>query len=75
MLTNPSDIIARKRAELGLSMEDAAKIAGISRQGWYIIERGTIQNPTLETAYGIARALQCEIAQIWDWAKPRGSSA
>ena len=65
----PSDIILERRRALNLSQDTAAHLAGISTAAWQIIERGVIQNPTLETARGIARALQCSLADIWTWAK------
>jgi DNA-binding XRE family transcriptional regulator len=69
MNTKPSDIIARKRADLGLSQQAAATLAGISIAGWQSIERGLIENPTIETARAIAHALDCSIADIWTWVK------
>jgi DNA-binding XRE family transcriptional regulator len=75
MSTNPSKIIKAKREALGLSVEDAGHLAGVTRQTWSVIERGIIQNPTLDTARGIARALQCDLASIWTWAKTPSPAA
>jgi DNA-binding XRE family transcriptional regulator len=69
MSANPSQIIKQKREALGLSQEDAARLADVTRQTWSVIERGVIQNPTLDTARGIARALQTDLVSIWPWAR------
>jgi DNA-binding XRE family transcriptional regulator len=69
MSQNPSDIIAAKRRALGLSQQAAATAAGISISGWQIIERGVLQNPSLDTARRIAKVLNCSLADIWDWAR------
>lgn len=50
--------IRRLREELGLSQEQAAKIAGLTgRARWSQLEAGAIANPTLKTIEGMARAL------------------
>jgi DNA-binding XRE family transcriptional regulator len=69
MARHPSDIIATKRKALGLKQAEAAKLAGIASETWEVIERGVIQNPTLDTAKGIAKALGCKLADVWEWAK------
>jgi transcriptional regulator with XRE-family HTH domain len=69
MAQAPSDIILEKRKALGLTQEQAASAAGLSTPTWQIIERGVIENPTLETARKIAGALGCSLADIWTWAK------
>jgi DNA-binding XRE family transcriptional regulator len=69
MSKNPSTIIKAKRLALGLSVEEAGHLAGVTRQTWAVIERGIIQNPTLDTARGIAKALGCAMSDIWTWAK------
>mgnify|MGYP001589287977 CR=1 FL=1 len=72
---NPSDIIKAKRAGLGLSQEQAAALAGCTVSTWRGVERGTVQNPTMDTCLGIARALRCELSDIWTWARKRTSQA
>ena len=70
MSKNPSDFIRERRDALGLSQQEAANIAEMSVSGWQVIERGIIKNPTFKTAQGIARALNCSLADIWpEWAK------
>ena len=74
-MQKPSVLIAAKRKALPLSMEEAASLAGISKQGWWLIENGTIENPQMDTCLGIARALQCELSDLWGWAmKPRAAT-
>ncbi|MCC7351824.1 MAG: helix-turn-helix transcriptional regulator [Phycisphaerales bacterium] len=47
------------RLQHGLSMDDAARAAGLASRGsWYEIESGRKANITLETLYKIAHALQ-----------------
>jgi transcriptional regulator with XRE-family HTH domain len=49
------------RLQRGLSMEQAAKLAGLpSRQRWYAIESGRRANVTIQTLGGICRALKCK---------------
>lgn len=58
----PLDIreIKRRREEMGLSMEQAGKLAGIGgRQNWYRIESGNRTDVALSTLEKLARALQC----------------
>ena len=69
MRDKPSTIISKRRAELGLSQQAAASRAELSISGWQLIERGTVENPTLDTARAIASALDLKMADIWDWAK------
>lgn len=51
----------QKREALDISQADAASRAGLARkQAWYVIESGKQLNVTMETLYGIARALECD---------------
>ncbi len=65
----PSDIIKAKREELGLTQEQAAVLAGVTVSTWRVIERGTIENPTMKTCLNIAKTLQCGLPDIWRWSK------
>ena len=47
----------QRRAELGLTQEEAAKRAGIARTSWANIETSA-RNPRLTVAIGIKRALE-----------------
>lgn len=49
----------QRRAELGLTQEEAAKRAGIARSSWANIETSA-RNPRLTVAIGIKRALEYE---------------
>lgn len=57
--------IKARREALGLSMEQAAKAAGLSgRQTWYHIESGQRPDVAVSTLGKIAKALQCEPVDI-----------
>jgi transcriptional regulator with XRE-family HTH domain len=56
-------IIIVKRAELGMSQDDLADKAGISRQSIWRIERGET-NISIDTLYKIAKALGCEPSEL-----------
>jgi transcriptional regulator with XRE-family HTH domain len=54
--------VAARRLGEGLTQEEAASKAGVSRQALSEIERGT-QAPRWETLYALAEVMRCE---IWD---------
>lgn len=54
--------VAARRLAVGLTQEEAATKAGVSRQALSEIERGT-QAPRWETLYALAEGMRCE---IWD---------
>ena len=57
--------IKQRREKLGLSQEDAARLAGLSsRQRWHHIESGRKPNITIDTLESIAQALQCKPADL-----------
>jgi transcriptional regulator with XRE-family HTH domain len=63
-----TESIRVRRELLGRSQDEVAHLAGIKggRQKWNDIEKGRNVNPTLETLLGMARALQCSIADLVD---------
>ncbi len=57
--------IKRLREQLGLSQEEAAKLAGLpGRARWSKLEAGAITNPTLKTIEGMARALKVKARDL-----------
>lgn len=53
------------REKLGLSQEDAARLAGLSsRQRWHHIESGLKANVTVETLESIAKALGVKASDL-----------
>ena len=50
------DVIRERRNALGLSQEELARLAGVSRQTINMIERGDF-NPSLHLCLGICRIL------------------
>jgi transcriptional regulator with XRE-family HTH domain len=59
-----ADVIRRRRAQLGVSQIEAARMAGISRRTWGQIELGhRVGNKA--TLYKIAEALQLPPESLW----------
>jgi len=51
------NIIAMERATLGLSLQEVANRAGITKSHMWELEQGRAVNPTVWTVYGLSRAL------------------
>jgi len=51
------NIIANERATLGLSLQEVADRAGITKSHMWELEQGRSVNPTIWTVYGLSRAL------------------
>jgi DNA-binding XRE family transcriptional regulator len=51
------NIIANERAALGLSLQEVADRAGITKSHMWELEQGRSVNPTVWTVYGLSRAL------------------
>jgi transcriptional regulator with XRE-family HTH domain len=61
------DYIRTRRDSLGLSLADAAQLAGWgekARGNWYDIESGRKPNPTLKTLVEMAVALKCKPGKL-----------
>ena len=60
------DYIRSRREALGLSLADAAKLAGWgkNRGHWFDIESGRKPNPTLKTLVQMAAALKCKPGKL-----------
>ena len=58
--------IYRHRLAAGLSQENLAYAAGLSRNHIQKLERGidALPNPTLRTLYGLADALGCRVVDL-----------
>ena len=52
------------RAHLGLTQEKLAEITGVRRETIIFLEKGKY-NPSLKLAYGIARALEAGIEDVF----------
>ncbi len=55
--------IKARRAEVGLTQEEASRAAGMSTEHWQRIERG-VANPTLGTLYAAADALGATLGEL-----------
>ena len=56
--------VRHARARIGLSIQEAADRAGLTRQTWSAIERGVVCNPQAETLGRIAHALGMTIEEL-----------
>ncbi|MBU4215042.1 MAG: helix-turn-helix transcriptional regulator [Actinobacteria bacterium] len=65
------NLVADKRREAGLSQEDLAVRAGVSRQTINSIERGRYE-PRLSLAFRLAAVFSCQIEDLFD---PREDSS
>jgi DNA-binding XRE family transcriptional regulator len=50
-------MITDTRSTLGLSLQDVADRAGITKSHMWELEQGRAVNPTIKTVYGLAKAL------------------
>ncbi len=57
--------VKEARLEKGLSQEELSKIAGISRQTISDLESGEIVNTTTATLTKLAKALGCDVTDIF----------
>jgi transcriptional regulator with XRE-family HTH domain len=55
--------VKARRAEVGLTQEEAGRAAGMSTEHWQRIERG-VANPTLGTLYAAADALDMTLSEL-----------
>ena len=58
------DVVRTRRLAAGLTEDDAARKAGISRPAWSDIERGAVRRPRVRTLESIARALGVELDDL-----------
>lgn len=59
-----SENIARIRRKRGISQETLAKKVDKSKQSIYLLEKGEIQRPNVETIQKIAEALEVSITEL-----------
>ena len=58
--------VKRKRERLGMTLEEAARTAGLgSRQAWHVVESGK-QSPRLTTLERMAKALRVRARDLLD---------
>ena len=56
--------IARRRAELGLSLEAVAERSGCTKSHVWELEKGRTKNPTIAMALALCDALQCSLNSL-----------
>jgi transcriptional regulator with XRE-family HTH domain len=70
-MQTPSDVIKQLRSELGLTVSEASRMAGIPRATWSAVETGASAHPRPRTKARIARALGVGPSHIWpQWPRP-----
>jgi transcriptional regulator with XRE-family HTH domain len=57
-------MIADMRFDLGMSLQDVADRAGITKSHMWELEQGRAVNPTIKTVNGVAIALGIPFAQL-----------
>lgn len=57
--------IRERRKALNLEVADAAREAGLSRQGWANIESGGVTDPRRETLHAIGRVLRMDVQSLY----------
>lgn len=63
----PKTALGRRRAELGLSLQQVANLAGITKaQVWEIEQKDGSANPRMNTIKGLAAALRWSPAELLD---------
>ena len=58
--------LKKLRKEAGLTMQELAKMAGTCKSQIHELEKDSA-NPTMETAFKIAKTLKAEVTDIWDY--------
>ena len=61
-----NDKIRRLRKQKGLSQREVAQVAGIRQSSIASIEKGDTVNMSLESAVGIAKALEVNFNELFD---------
>ncbi len=56
--------IARRRQELGLSLDEVAERAGSTKSHVWELEKGRSRNPTISMALSLCDALQCSLNSL-----------
>ena len=56
--------VKKRRRELGMSQEQAAKRAGMRQEQWSHYETGTTLNPRMQTLYALLFTLKCNITDL-----------
>jgi transcriptional regulator with XRE-family HTH domain len=56
--------VKSRRADLGLSLEDVARLAGCTKSHVWDIEQGKASNPTVKTALALCAALRCSLSNL-----------
>lgn len=62
--THLGPFVMMRRAELGLSLDQVAKMSGSTKGHIWAIEKGRAQNPTIWTIIGLCEALRCSLDRL-----------
>lgn len=64
MIAHIGPFIAKRRAQLGLSLEALAERAGTTKSHIWELEKGRARNPTIGMAIALCGALQCSLNSL-----------
>lgn len=64
IISHMRDFIARRRAEIGLSLDEVATRARMTKSHVWELEKGRAKNPTVSTALALCDALQCSLNSL-----------
>ena len=67
------EIIATRRKELGMTLEDVANRVGVSRATVHRWEKGALQNPGRDKIASLAAALQVSPEYLLGWSDDPGT--
>jgi len=73
ILVHIGPFIAKRRAELRLSLDDVAERSGCTKSHVWEMEQGRSRNPTIKMALALCDALQCSLNTLLgvDVSQPR----
>lgn len=63
-LSHIGPYLKKRRAALGLSLQEVADRAGVTKAHIWDIEQGNANNPTIKTALAICDALRCSLQDL-----------
>jgi transcriptional regulator with XRE-family HTH domain len=64
ILAHIGPFIAKRRAELGLSLDEVAKLSSCTKSHIWELEQGRSRNPTISMAMALCGALRCSLNSL-----------
>jgi transcriptional regulator with XRE-family HTH domain len=63
--TKPNMIMLKARIQKGLTRDALGQLAGLTEKQVGLIERGKVANPHIDTAVGLAEALEVDVLDLF----------